>query len=74
MVDQAAKVAQHGRCQRTVANEKSHLDVAVKGGLREVGRGHKYRFVVGHNGLGMEHTAGSVQLERARVVIHGWAR
>ena len=36
-IDQPAKVTRHSRSQRAIANEQSHLNVSIKGSLREVG-------------------------------------
>ena len=38
-LDQPAEMARYARGKSTVANEKSYLNIAIKGSLREVGRG-----------------------------------
>ena len=57
-------MARYARGESPVTNEKPHLDIAIKGSLSKVGRGHKHCLVVGNRGLGMEDTARTVLFQR----------
>jgi len=51
--------------ERTIADEETQFDIPIKGSLHEVSGGDEHRLLVGHDRLGIEHGAGSIEVDRA---------
>ena len=69
LFDEALVVPDDLAGEGRVGDLETELDVAVEGGLREVGRGDEEVYLVTDESLGMEDTAGAVVLAESLWVV-----